>query len=83
MIPIGGTYTINPKQAMDIIEELEPLIVLPMHYKTDKHNASFNDLATLNDFLALNGAKVETMDELVIKDKSNIPNTLTVINLAF
>jgi L-ascorbate metabolism protein UlaG (beta-lactamase superfamily) len=32
MIPVGGTYTINAKQATEIIAQLEPRIVIPMHY---------------------------------------------------
>lgn len=33
MIPIGGIYTINAKQAGEVISQLEPRIVIPMHYK--------------------------------------------------
>lgn len=33
MIPIGGTYTINYKEAVEVIQEIEPKIVIPMHYK--------------------------------------------------
>ncbi len=33
MIPIGGTYTINYKEAVEVIHEIEPKIVIPMHYK--------------------------------------------------
>jgi len=32
MIPVGGTYTINAKQATEVISQLEPRIVIPMHY---------------------------------------------------
>ncbi|MFA6255410.1 MAG: MBL fold metallo-hydrolase [Patescibacteria group bacterium] len=34
MIPVGGTYTINAKQATEIISQLEPRIVIPMAYDT-------------------------------------------------
>ena len=33
MIPIGGTYTVNYKEAVEMIHEIEPKIVIPMHYK--------------------------------------------------
>jgi len=33
LIPIGGFYTIDAKQAMEIISQLEPRIVIPMHYQ--------------------------------------------------
>lgn len=32
MIPIGGTYTIDAKQAAKIVKQLEPRFVIPMHY---------------------------------------------------
>ena len=32
MIPVGGVFTINSKQATEIISQLEPRIVIPMHY---------------------------------------------------
>ncbi|MDD3631306.1 MAG: MBL fold metallo-hydrolase [Atribacterota bacterium] len=34
-IPVGGYYTLNHIQADQVIEQLKPKIVLPMHYKTD------------------------------------------------
>lgn len=33
MIPIGGTYTLNYKEAVETINQIEPKIVIPMHYK--------------------------------------------------
>jgi L-ascorbate metabolism protein UlaG (beta-lactamase superfamily) len=35
-IPVGGTYTIGPETADQVIDSLKPRIVIPMHYKTDK-----------------------------------------------
>ncbi|MFA6588331.1 MAG: MBL fold metallo-hydrolase [Patescibacteria group bacterium] len=32
-IPVGGNYTIDGKAAAELITELEPRIVIPMHYK--------------------------------------------------
>lgn len=33
MIPTGGVYTINYKEAVEAISQIEPKIVIPMHYK--------------------------------------------------
>jgi len=33
LIPVGGNSTINAKQAVAIVSELEPKIVIPMHYE--------------------------------------------------
>ena len=32
-IPVGGNYTINYKEAIDVIGQIEPKIIIPMHYK--------------------------------------------------
>src|SRR3989344_2156817 len=33
LVPVGGNYTINYKEAMGVISQIEPKIVIPMHYK--------------------------------------------------
>ena len=40
MIPVGGFYTIDGKQAREIAARLNARVVLPMHYKTD-YNADW------------------------------------------
>ena len=32
MIPIGGTYTMNPREAASFINDLKPPVVIPTHY---------------------------------------------------
>lgn len=34
LIPVGGKYTIGPREADRVIGQLKPRIVIPMHYKT-------------------------------------------------
>lgn len=33
MVPVGGKYTIDAKKAVEVINLIEPRIVIPMHYK--------------------------------------------------
>ncbi|MBR6164527.1 MAG: MBL fold metallo-hydrolase [Clostridia bacterium] len=40
MIPVGGFFTIDGKQARETAKQLEAAVVLPMHYKT-KYNAEW------------------------------------------
>ncbi len=35
LLPVGGNFTIDAKQAFKIVKELDPKIVIPMHFKTD------------------------------------------------
>jgi L-ascorbate metabolism protein UlaG (beta-lactamase superfamily) len=34
LIPVGGKYTLDAKAAVEVISQIEPRIVIPMHYKT-------------------------------------------------
>ncbi|MBX4190129.1 MBL fold metallo-hydrolase [Candidatus Parcubacteria bacterium] len=35
IIPVGGTYTIAAKEAVEVISQVEPKIIIPMHYKVE------------------------------------------------
>lgn len=31
-VPVGGTFTIDPREALDVVKIIEPKITIPMHY---------------------------------------------------
>lgn len=68
LIPVGGVYTIGPEQATQIISQLEPSIIIPMHYKLP--GLKF-DLSELDVFVKEMGVEnVEPQTKLTItKDK--------------
>lgn len=33
LIPVGGKFTIDAKKAVEVVSQIEPRIVIPMHYK--------------------------------------------------
>lgn len=35
LVPVGGVYTIDSKVASNIVSQLEPRIIIPMHFKTE------------------------------------------------
>lgn len=35
MVPVGGHFTIGPKEAETVVDQVQPRVVIPMHYKTD------------------------------------------------
>ena len=53
LIPVGGYYTIDAKQAQALVQELKPRIVVPMHYRTDTFG--YPVISGVEDFLALRG----------------------------
>jgi L-ascorbate metabolism protein UlaG (beta-lactamase superfamily) len=36
LVPVGGFFTIDHEQAAEVVDSLDPRIVIPMHYKTPK-----------------------------------------------
>jgi len=36
LVPVGGFFTIDHKEAAQVVDSLDPRIVIPMHYKTEK-----------------------------------------------
>jgi len=45
MIPVGGEYTISSAEAQKIISQIEPKIVIPMHYAIPKLNVKLDEVA--------------------------------------
>lgn len=68
MVPVGGFYTIGPKEATEIVTKLEPYFVIPMHYKAEGMNAELAEkLLPLEDFLKESGMTTENMPKFTIK----------------
>lgn len=50
LIPVGGTYTIDGAMAARTVVQLEPRMVVPMHYRNERFG--FDDISTVEPFLA-------------------------------
>ncbi|HIQ03571.1 MAG TPA: hypothetical protein EYH40_04035, partial [Desulfurococcales archaeon] len=48
LIPVGGTFTISPREAWDLTKILQPKITIPMHYKIPGLNLP---LAPVDEYL--------------------------------
>ncbi len=67
MIPVGGVFTIDWKKADSIINQIEPRIIIPMHYKIPGLNL---EIDTLDKFASERGAsKKEAVSKLSVKKK--------------
>lgn len=67
MIPVGGFYTIGPKEAVEILKKLNPSITIPMHYNQSGLDENFfGKLFGVDDFLKESQRIVERVDKLKI-----------------
>lgn len=82
MIPVGGRVTIGPKEAAEIIKQIEPFIVIPMHFKTADHNKEiFGDLFGVEEFISEMGvSNPEKLDKLLV-NQEKLPEETKVILL--
>lgn len=57
MVPVGGYYTIDAKQAKKLVAEISPKVVIPMHYRSERFG--YEVLGTLDMFTDLFEVVVE------------------------
>ncbi len=67
IIPVGGNYTINGIQAAKIANQIEPAIIIPMHYKIPGLTVDINDPKEFLKEMGANGIK--PVDKLTLKKK--------------
>lgn len=80
MIPVGGYYTVEIDETDYIIAQLNPKIVLPMHYRNDVVDFVPN---TLDDFLK-GKTNIKKLNSTELKiSKAELPEKLTCIILDY
>ena len=80
MVPVGGHYTLDSSEAMELVKKVEPSIVIPMHFRTAQQKA-LNELSTVDEFLKNFGADSQApIPKLVIK-KEDLGEEMKVLLL--
>jgi L-ascorbate metabolism protein UlaG (beta-lactamase superfamily) len=80
LLPIGGVSTINAPMAAEVVRQLEPNVVVPMHYKTE---ALKRELAPAERFLKEMGLKGITSEPKLSFTKASLPATTQVFLLDY
>lgn len=79
LLPVGGVYTINAREAANVISQLEPKIAIPMHYAIPKLKAKIEGP---EDFLKIMGAKAAVPQEkLLVKEKDLTEEEIKIVVL--
>ncbi len=66
MIPVGGKYTLDAKKAVEVVSQLEPRIIIPMHYKIPGLKI---DIEEVDEFVKELGLKPTKEEKLKISKK--------------
>ncbi len=69
LIPVGGKYTLDAKKAVEVISQIEPRMVIPMHYR---HPDLKFELDDLEKFIKEIGV-VPTYEEKLKISKKDLP----------
>ncbi|HUL21214.1 MAG TPA: MBL fold metallo-hydrolase [Thermodesulfobacteriota bacterium] len=78
LIPVGGFFTIDPKEATRVAEQIKPRVLIPMHFKTEKCGFS---IAPVEDFLKgkTNIKRPKTSEATF--DKATLPQQMEIVVL--
>lgn len=81
MIPTGGVYTIDAKEACEVVQHIEPSIVIPMHYADARLNQEvFGKLSGVSDFIhAMGVADTQAVKKLTVKKDELTEETKVVV----
>ena len=80
LLPVGGVSTINAPVAAEVVRELEPKAVVPMHYKTEALN---RELEPVGRFLKEMGVKEVSSTPKLSFTKANLPISTQVFLLNY
>lgn len=71
LLPVGGRVTIDAFDAVEVIKQLGPIVVVPMHYRTKALGPFGFWFAKVDKFISTSGLKAREYTELEI-DKKNL-----------
>ena len=80
LLPVGGVSTINAPMAAEVIRQIEPKVVVPMHYKTPALN---RELGTVEKFLKEMGIERMNSQPKLSLTPSSLPISTQVFLLDY
>lgn len=51
LVPVGGVYTYDRSEALDLIERTTPKLVIPMHFRSEQAGFGFPNIGSIEEFL--------------------------------
>ena len=82
LIPIGGQHTINATQAAEVISQVEPRIIIPMHYRTSAVDGQRDALDPLDKFCREMGVEPTNTQPKLVVTRNNLPAETQVVILS-
>ena len=78
MVPVGGDTVLDGKKAAELVAQLEPRVIIPMHYKVNNAGAGLDGIDTF--LKAMGATRPEVLPKLKLTTK-DLPQDETRIVL--
>ncbi len=78
LIPVGGYFTIDAKEATRVAEQIKPKVLIPMHFKTSKCGFP---ISPLEDFLKGKPAPKRVGASETTFEKDSLPQKMEIVVL--
>lgn len=77
LVPVGGYYTIDAKQAKELAEAISPTVIIPMHYRTE--HFGMDAVSLLEEFTRLFDDEVRILPGDTIVITPDMPKQVAVL----
>lgn len=79
LVPVGGGVTLDAKRASQVITQLEPSIVVPMHYGVPELSTEMPKLVGVDDFIKEMGAEAGEKSKKLKVTRDSLPENMQVV----
>lgn len=81
LVPVGGSFTIDAATAASLVNEIEPSIVIPMHYGQPEAGGKIKELAPVTAFLKEMGKEDVARQPKLSVSHDKLPEEMQVVVL--
>jgi Predicted Zn-dependent hydrolases of the beta-lactamase fold len=82
LLPIGGLATINAFDAVQVMKQLNPTIIIPMHYRTKAMGLLGYIFGSVDKFISVAGLKAKEYERLEL-NKTNMKDYSGIVVLKY
>ena len=79
LLPVGGPFTVDATGAKWYVDEVQPKIVVPMHYRTQEHSFDVDDVDKFLSLFDTECVRVSNSDTLTLYDEPSNDATQVVV----
>ena len=66
LIPVGGTYTYDADQAIELIRRTTPKVAVPMHFRTETGFFGLSNIGSIEDFLTKAQTEAYDLEDCIL-----------------